>query len=400
MYNFREMMKDVYWVGGSDKRLSRFENLFPLPSGVAYNAYLIVDEKTAVFDTVDASISTLFVNNVKKILDGRDLDYIVINHLEPDHSAALAELLVNYPKATIVTNQTAVRILEQFYGKQFSNIMIIKECDKLELGQHTIEFMFTPMAHWPESMMSYETSKGILFSSDAFGSFGAVDGKLFDYEVGLENIDFSEARRYYSNILGKYGDRVQNALRKASAKKINLLCPVHGIVFKDHIDKILEKYILWSNYESEQKGVTIAYASMYGNTKDAAFMLANELAKNGVKNIDIFDVSETDISFVISSIYKNSHFVLMSVTYNMEIYPKMQQLLDDMKALTIRSKKAAVIGNGSWAPIATKKMSEHLCQLKDVVEIFEPITIKSALNDVTAMQVEELAKRFSEDILS
>ncbi|MGI6594290.1 MAG: FprA family A-type flavoprotein [Christensenellales bacterium] len=397
MYSFREISKDIYWVGGSDKRLSRFENLFPLPKGVAYNAYLINDEKTAVLDSVDASISTLYINNVKKVLDNRDLDYIVVLHLEPDHSATLRELLVNYPNATVVINQVGLRIFKQFFGDICKNVQIVKEGDKLNLGKHELEFVFTPMAHWPESMMAYELSQKILFSSDAFGAFGSIDGALFDYEAG-NNFDLDEYRRYYANILGKYGQRVEAAFAKLDGKAINIICPVHGHVLKDKIGLILDKYLLWAQYQSEQKGITIAYASMYGNTKDAAFLLANELAINGVTNIDLFDVSETDISYIISSIYKNTHFALLSPTYNLEIYPKMRALIDDMKMLTIRNKKAFIVGNGSWAPVVTEKISKEVSELQNVEQIVKALTIKSALDDSTAKEVRDAAKIIAEDI--
>lgn len=397
MYNFREISKDIYWVGGSDKRLSRFENLFPLPKGVAYNSYLIKDEKTAILDTVDETISTLFINNVKTALGDRNLDYIVVLHLEPDHSAALAELLANYPDATVVINQVGLRLLKQFFGDICQNVQVVKEGDTLDLGKHKLEFVFTPMAHWPESMMAYEDSKHILFSSDAFGAFGSIDGTLFDYEIG-DNFDLDEYRRYYSNILGKYGSRVEAAFKKLDGKEIDMICPVHGHVLKEKISMILEKYTIWAQYASEQKGITIAYASMYGNTKDAAFLLANELAKNGVNNIDLFDVSETDMSYVISSIYKNSHFALFAPTYNLEIYPKMRMLIDDMKMLTIRNKKAFVVGNGSWAPAVTAKMSEGVSELQNVEQIFEALTIKSALDECTANKIREAAKVIASDV--
>ncbi|HHX49035.1 MAG TPA: FprA family A-type flavoprotein [Clostridiales bacterium] len=399
MYNFREISKDIYWVGGSDKRLSRFENLFPLPKGVAYNAYLIKDEKTAVLDSVDMAVSTLYIDNVKKALGGRDLDYIVVLHLEPDHSATLKELMVNYPNATVVVNQIGLRLFKQFFGDICSNVQIVKEGDKLNLGSHELEFVFTPMAHWPESMMAYESSKNILFSSDAFGAFGSIDGALFDYEAG-DNFDLSEYRRYYANILGKYGQRVENAFSKLKSKDIDMICPVHGHVLKDKIGLVLDKYSTWARYESEQRGITIAYASMYGNTKDAAFLLANELASNGVTNIDLFDVSETNISYIIASIFKNSHFALLSPTYNLEIYPKMQALVDDMKMLTVRNKKAYVVGNGSWAPVVTDKLLNKVLELQNVEIISESLTIKSALNDETADQIRAAAKTIAEDIKS
>ena len=357
MYCTRKVAEDIYWIGGSDRRLALFENLFPIPRGVAYNSYLIMDEKTVVMDTADASITRQFIENIAHVLNGRPLDYLVVNHMEPDHCANIEELLVRYPEMKIVGNVKTHNMIRQFYDADLEGKTItVKEGDTLSLGKRTLHFFFAPMVHWPEVMVAWEETDKILFSADAFGSFGALNGNIFNDEVNFDRDWLADARRYYTNIVGKYGPQVQNALKKLSALEIQMICPLHGPIWRNDLGYLLDKYDKWSRYEPEDKAVVIMYASMYGNTENAANVLAAELAEAGVKNIAMYDVSNTHVSELIAEVFRCSHLVLAAPTYNNGIYPAMLNFLHDMKALNVQKRTVALLENGSWAPTSAKRV--------------------------------------------
>ena len=286
MYCTRKLTEQVWWVGGSDRRLALFENLFPITRGVSYNSYLILDEQTAVVDTVDSSISRQFLENVLHTLDGRPLDYLVINHMEPDHCASIETLLLRFPTLKLVGNAKTFAFMGQFYDFPLDGRTVtVKEGDTLSLGGHTLQFHMTPMVHWPEVMMTYESSEKLLFSADAFGSFGATGGNLFNDELNFDRDWLDDARRYYGNIVGKYGLQVQAALKKLSGLDIAMICPLHGPIWRSNLDYLLDKYDKWSRYEPEERAVAVLYASMYGDTENAVNLLAAGLADSGVKKI-------------------------------------------------------------------------------------------------------------------
>ena len=391
MYCTRKLTEQVTWVGGSDRRLALFENLFPVPHGVSYNSYVIMDEKTAVLDTADAAISRQFLENVLHTLDGRPLDYLVVNHMEPDHCANIEALALRFPGMKIVGNAKTFTFMKQFYDLPLEERMItVKEGDTLSLGSHTLHFYMAPMVHWPEVMVTYESSEKLLFSADAFGTFGAVNGNLFSDEVNFDRDWLDDARRYYGNIVGKYGLQVQAALKKLSALDIAMICPLHGPVWRENLDYLLGKYDKWSRYEPEEKAVAIFYASMYGDTENAADILAAGLAEGGVRNIAMYDVSSTHISYLISEVFRCSHLVLAAPTYNNGIYPAMANLLHDMKALMLQNRTVGLVENGSWAPVSGKLMRAELEGLKGF-QVLEPVvSLKSALKEGSLEQLDGL----------
>lgn len=382
MYCTRNISDSVTWVGGTDRRLALFENLFPIPRGVSYNSYLITDDKTALIDTVDSSITRQFLENVEHTLNGRELDYLVVNHMEPDHCSNIEELLLRYPKMKLIGNAKTFQFIRQFYTCDLTDRTItVKEGDQVFLGHHTLSFYFAPMVHWPEVMVTYEESEQILFSADAFGSFGAINGNLFDDEVDFDRDWLPDARRYYCNIVGKYGPQVQAALKKLSALAIRTICPLHGVICRKNLDYLLQKYDLWSRYEPEDRTVTIFYASMYGDTENVVNILASSLAEAGIKNITAYDVSSTHVSTLIAEAFRCSHLIFAAPTYNNGIYPAMLNLLTDMKALNLQNRTVALIENGSWAPSCARQMREILEGMKQM-EILEPtVSIKSSMKE-------------------
>ncbi len=395
-----KLSDSVYWTGGCDRRMALFENLFPIPHGITYNSYLIMDEHTALIDTVDASISRQFLENVLHTLNGRPLDYLVINHMEPDHCANIEELLLRFPDITLVGNAKTFALMRQFYDFDFTGHMLtVKEKDSLGLGSHTLRFYLTPMVHWPEVMMTYEETEKLLFSADAFGSFGALSGNLFNDEVNLEQDWLSEVRRYYGNIVGKYGIQVQSALKKLSLLDIKMICPLHGLVWRSRLDQLFHQYDLWSRYEPEEKGVMIAYASMYGNTEAAAQALAASLCEKGVTNVSVYDVSNTHVSYLISEAFKYSHIVLASVTYNLGIYPVMKSFLEDMKALNLQNRTFALIENGSWACKSGDLMQKFIDEeMKNMTVLNERLSMASSLSDDKAVELDALADALVDSI--
>lgn len=391
MYCTRKITDNITWVGGSDRRLALFENLFPISRGVAYNSYLITDEKTALVDTVDSSISRQFLENIYHTLDGRSLDYLIVNHMEPDHCANIEELMFRFPEMKVIGNAKTLNFIRQFYDMELEGRTItVKEGDKLELGRHTLNFFFAPMVHWPEVMVSYEETEKILFAADAFGSFGALDGVLFNDEVDFDRDWLDDARRYYTNIVGKYGVQVQAALKKLSALDIQTICPLHGPVWRTDLAYILDKYNHWSTYEPEDKSVVLIYGSMYGDTENAVNVLASQLAEAGVKNIRVYDASSTHVSVLISEIFRSSHLVLASPTYNAGIYPAMLNLLHDMAALNVQNRTVGLIENGTWAPSSGKSMRTLLEGMKNMTILEPVVTVKSALKEGSRESLSQL----------
>lgn len=400
MYCFRRVTDDLYWVGGSDRRLELFENIFPLPQGVSYNSYLLMDEKTVLFDAADHAIGRQFLENVKAVLSGRTLDYLVVNHMEPDHCAMIEDLVLRYPDMQIIGNAKTFPMISQFFGFDLEGKTItVKEGDTFSTGVHTLHFLMAPMVHWPETMMTYDETDKILFSADAFGTFGALNGNIFNDEIDFDRDWLDEARRYYTNIVGKYGVQVQNALKKAAAFDISVICPLHGPVWRTDLDYIIGKYDIWSKYGTEEKGVMIAYASMYGSTENMAEILAARLAEAGVKNIRMHNISKTHVSELISDSFKYSHLVLAAPTYNNGIYPLMENYLEDMKALALSNRTVAVLGNGTWAPQSTKLISAKIGEMKNMRLLDTAVTIKSAVKDSQMEEIESLARQIAEEVL-
>lgn len=398
MHSTRKVKDDLIYVGGSDRRLSRFENLFPIPKGVSYNSYVLLDEKTVLFDTADESISRQYIENVVHALNGRPLDYMVVQHMEPDHCAMIDDMLRRYPEAKMVCSAKTVGMYAQFYGTDVAaRALVVKEGDKLSTGEHTLHFVMAPMVHWPEVMVTYDEKDKILFSADAFGTFGALAGNIFNDEITFDTVWMNDARRYYTNIVGKYGVQVQALLKKAASLDIEMICPLHGPIWRKDLGLLLEKYQKWSTYEPEDKTVMIAYATMYGNTENAANVLAGMLADKGVKNIAMYDVSETDVSELVAESFRCSHLVLAAPTYNSGIQPKMEAYLSDIKALNLQNRTVAVIDNGTWAATAGKHMIGMLEGMKNMTILENTISIKSALaeNQLGALEAlaDELAKQ-------
>ena len=398
MHSTRKVTDDLIYVGGSDRRLSRFENLFPIPKGVSYNSYVLLDEKTVLFDTADESISRQYIENVVHALNGRPLDYMVVQHMEPDHCAMIDDMLRRYPEAKMVCSAKAVGMFAQFYGTDVAaRALVVKEGDKLSTGEHTLHFVMAPMVHWPEVMVTYDEKDKILFSADAFGTFGALAGNIFNDEITFDTVWMNDARRYYTNIVGKYGVQVQALLKKAASLDIEMICPLHGPIWRKDLGLLLEKYQKWSTYEPEDKTVMIAYATMYGNTENAANVLAGMLADKGVKNIAMYDVSETDVSELVAESFRCSHLVLAAPTYNSRIQPKMEAYLSDIKALNLQNRTVAVIDNGTWAATAGTQMIGTLEGMKNMTILENTISIKSALaeNQLGALEAlaDELAKQ-------
>lgn len=395
MQAVRKLNDSITWVGVDDRRLHLFENMFPLPHGVSYNSYLIEDEKIALMDTADESVLPQFLENIMHVLGGRSIDYVVVNHMEPDHCGGIARVLELFPEAKMVGNAKTFGFYDQLYNTKLpeERKIVVKEGDTLSLGKHTLRFVMAPMVHWPEVMMSYEETEQILFSADAFGTFGTLDGNLFDDEIDFDATWLADARRYYTNIVGKYGQQVQAVLKKAGGLSIKTIAPLHGPVWQSGIPMFLEKYDIWSSYRVEDAGsAAIFYGSMYGNTKELCEALACRLGEKGVKNIKVYDVSETDKSYLIAECFRCEYLVFAAPTYNNGLYPKMHELLDDMKRLNVQKRKCTVLGNGTWAPQSDKIMKELLSEMKDMDISETSLVIRSRLSDAQAEEFEAVAE--------
>ena len=400
MYCTRKVNDDYTWVGADCRRLALFEGVFGVPDGISFNSYLLTDEKTVLFDTADSAVRRTFRENLTHALAGRELDYIVVHHMEPDHAAELAELAEDYPKAQILCSAMAKTMVGQFFGPETTGrITVIKGGETLCTGRHTLRFVAAPMVHWPEVMMTYDETDRLLLTADAFGCFGALNGALFADEVDFDRDYLDEARRYYTNIVGKYGPQVQAVLKKAAALDIEMLLPLHGFVWREELGYLLGKYDLWSRYEPEVRGVMIAYASVYGGTENAANVLACRLAEKGVR-VKMFDASVTPASYIVSAAFQYSHLVFASTTYNMGIFVTMEQLLHDIAAHALASRRYALIENGSWSPASGRKMQTLLAPLPGWSEVEPVLTVKSALRPDQAAQMERLADNLAADVLA
>lgn len=399
MHNVRKVNKDTYWLGASDRRLALFENTYPLTNGVSYNNYLILDEKTCLFDGVDSSITRQFFENLDYALGGRDLDYMVVHHMEPDHCAAIPELVSKYPNLKFIGSAKIFQMIEQFYHLDLSDRnLVVKEGSSLNLGKHELEFIAAPMVHWPEVMISYDKTTGTLFSADAFGSFGAMDGNIFADEVNWERDWLDEARRYYTNIVGKYGKQVMAVLGKVSNYEVKMLCPLHAHIWRKDLNVIIEKYIKWASYEAEKNSVAIFYGSVYGNTAQAADILAVKLAEMGLKNIKVFDSSKTDISYMLASAFEYSHLVFASSTYNLQIFDRMDYFLTDLDHHNMGNRVVGIMENGTWSPQTEKLIKERLDNMNNMTLLEPVVHIKSSVDDDSLKEIDELAKALVESL--
>ena len=399
MHCVKKVTDDLYWIGGSDRRLALFENVYPIPRGVSYNSYVLLDEKTVLLDTVDASISGLFFENLEYVLNGRTLDYLIVNHMEPDHCAVIGDVVRRYPDVKLVCNAKTVPMLKQFFNFPVEDrTVIVKEMDTLCTGKHTFAFVMAPMVHWPEAMVSYDTVDKILFSADGFGTFGAINGNLFADEVNFERDWLDDARRYFINIVGKYGVQVQNLLKKAATLEIKMICPLHGPVWRENLGWFIEKYDTWSSYKPEDQAVMIAYASIYGNTDNAAEILASKLADKGVKNIAMYDVSVTDPSVIVSESFRCSHLVFAAPSYNGGIFTKMETVLSELKAHSLQNRTVAIMENGTWAPVAGRQMREIFAGMKNIELLEEGVTIRSAVKEAQEASLEALAEKIASSL--
>lgn len=398
MYCYRKVTDDLYWVGSNDRRLAMFEGVYSVPDGVSYNSYLLMDEKTVLFDTVDKAVKGTFFENIAEVLNGRKLDYMVIHHMEPDHSEAIQEVVMRYPEVKIICNERIAGMIKQFFEFDIdSRAILMNEGDSISFGKHNLVFVMAPMVHWPEVMVSYDTTDKILFSADGFGTFGALNGALFADEVNFERDYLDEARRYYTNIVGKYGDQVQALLKKAATLEIDMICPLHGFVWRKNIGDFIGKYMHWSSYAPEEYGVVIAYASVYGHTENVAEILACRLRERGVKTV-MFDVSVTPASDIIAAAFKWSHLVFASTTYNAGIFVNMEALIYDLVAHNIQNRTVALIENGSWAPTSGSLMREQLEKCKNMTILDNTLTVISSLKKDQLAQVDALADAIAESV--
>ena len=389
MHNTRKINDDIYYLGASDRRIELFENVYPVSQGMSYNSYLITDEKTCLMDSVDESVRGQFLENLQYALNGRNLDYMVVQHMEPDHCSIVPELFRMYPDMKLVASLQAFKMMENFYSLQTEERrLVVKEGDTLELGKHTLKFIAAPMVHWPEVLMTYDVTDKILFSADAFGSFGAMSGNIFADEIDWDKDFKDEARRYYVNIVGKYGLQTQNVLKKASTLDIQMICPLHAHIWRKDLSTIISLYDTWSKYEAEKDSVVIFYGSIYGNTQNAAEILAMQLAENGMESVEVFDTSKTHVSFLVSKAFEYKTLVFAAATYNAEIFDTVQNLITELKNHNLLNRRIGLIENGSWAPVAASKMKSQLETLKNM-EVVDLVV--KVVSSVTAKNVEELS---------
>ena len=398
MYCTKNIASDLVWVGANDRRLAMFEGVYSVPAGVSYNSYLLTDEKTVLFDTVDKAVGRIFFENLEHGLGGRTLDYLIVHHMEPDHSATLSELLLRHPETTVVCNDKTAVMIAQFFGSGAAGRMqLVKEGDTLSTGTHELTFYMAPMIHWPEVMMTYDKTAHTLFTADAFGVFGALNGAIFADEVDFDRDYLKEARRYYTNIVGKYGMQVQNLFRKIADLDIRMLCPLHGFVWRRDIEYFFKKYNLWSTYTPEEKGVMIAYASIYGNTENAAEILSSKLRERGVRTV-MYDVSVTPASEIIAECFRWSHLVFASSTYNGGVFVTMDELLRDIAAHNLQKRTVAFMENGTWAPVSARQMTAIFAPLKNMAVLEQSISIRSSLTEGQLAEIEALADVLAKDI--
>ena len=391
MYNYKKIEDNLYWVGGNDRRLALFENIYPLQRGVSYNSYLLLDEKTVLLDTVDKAVEGVFLENLEHLLAGRELDYLVIHHMEPDHAATLMSVVERWPGVKLVGNDKILTLIRQFHGHEpGENWIMVKENDTLCTGRHTLRFLMAPMVHWPEVMVSFDETTGTLFSADAFGTFGALGGSLFADQLPIGEWE-GEYRRYYTNIVGKYGPLVQALLKKAAALEIPTICPLHGPVWRENLSWLLDRYAAWSSYLPEADAVVIFVGSIYGNTENAAEVLATMLAARGARDVRVYNTSNVDLSDLVAEAFRASHLVFASATYNGQIFTPMETLLKDLAVHNLQNRTVALLENGSWGPTAGRQMRELLEKMKNMNIVGDLVTVKSALKPEQLPQMEALA---------
>lgn len=396
----RKIEENLYWIGSEDRRLALFENLFPISRGITYNSYLIKGEKNILIDTVDYSVGRQFLENIKYLLKEEKLDYLIINHMEPDHCSLIEELVFKYPEMKIICNIQTIRMLKQFYDFDVDNkVEIIKEGQTLKLGENEFQFIMAPMVHWPEVMVTYDTIRKTIFSADAFGTFGATNGNIFNDDTDFEKYWLEDARRYYTNIVGKQGQQVQNLLQKISKLDIKKICPLHGVIWINNLEYIIDKYQKWSKYEAEEKSVLIIYSSIYGNTENAVNALANYLGENGVKNIAIYDSSKTDVSYLVSESFKYSNIVIASTTYNLGLFPKIKEYLLDIKRQNLQNRTISIIENSTWASgIVKKEVNEILSEMKNIKMLEKTYSIKSSAKEDEYIYIKNIGNEIIEDL--
>ncbi|MHD0318312.1 FprA family A-type flavoprotein [Fusobacterium sp. THCT1E2] len=400
MYCCTKVTDDVSWIGVNDRKTERFENYMPLPYGVAYNSYLISDEKTCVIDAVEFGSSALYIEKVILGLDGKNLDYIVINHVEPDHSSGLKDILRVFPNVKVVGNAKTLGMLRAF-NIEFpdENFVTVKEGDILDLGKHKLTFAMIPMVHWPESMVTYDTTEKILFSNDAFGGFGALDGGIFDDEV---NFDFyiDEMRRYYANIVGKYGAQVTSAIKKLSGLEIKLICPSHGLIWRKDIAKVVSLYSTWAQLLPEEEGVVIVYGSMYGNTAKMAEFIGRELNAQGIKEVKIYDASKTDHSFIVAEIWKYKGLVIGSCAHNNSVYPKIQPLLHKLENYGLKNRYLGIFGTMMWSGGGVRGIEAFANGLKGIEVVAEPVEAKGTPKAEDIIRLENIGRELAAKLIA
>ena len=393
MHNVRKISDDLVYLGASDRRIALFENVYPIARGVSYNAYLLLDEKTVLFDTVDRSVSGQFFENLAYALNGRTLDYLVINHMEPDHCSAITEVMRRYPKVKLLYSKAAAQIITQFFGfDPAEHGYAVEEGMELATGRHRLVFIMAPMVHWPEVMMTYDATDKVLFSADGFGSFGALDGNLFADEVNFDTEWLADARRYYCNIVGKYGKQVQDVLAKAAMVEIQTICPLHGPVWRENLGYILDKYDKWSSYTPEDpESVMVVYGSVYGGTENAASVLAGKLSMGGVRNVKVYDVSKTHVSELIGEAFRCGTIVFASITYNMGIFTPMKNFIQDLAAHNLQGRRYALVENGSWSPVSGSQMKELLDSMSGMEQVGGTVTLRSTTDGTSLAALDTLA---------
>ena len=401
MYQARKITEDIWYLGSSDRRLAKFENCYPIPADVSYNSYLVLDEKTVLLDTVDHTVEAVFLENLEHLLNGRPLDYLIVNHMEPDHAATLGEVVLRHPETTVVGNAKTHAMIRQFFELSLQGkIQQVKEGDVLNTGRHSFTFVMAPMVHWPEVMVTYDQTDRILFSADAFGTFGALNGNLYADQLTFESAEVAEMRRYYTNIVGKYGTQVQTLLNKAAGLDIGMICPLHGPVWRvpKKIEWLIGKYSKWATYQPEDHEVVIFYSTVYSGTENAAEVLANTLGDLKVRNIRMYDVSVTDVSYLVAEAFRASHLVFAATTYNNDLFPAMEHLIADLKAHNLQNRTVAVLENGSWAPVAGKKMLELFSAMKNMTILGQTVTMKSTVKEAQREQIVALAEEIAASV--
>lgn len=387
-----EITRDIIYIGVNDHRIDLFEGQYKVPNGMSYNSYLILDEKTAVMDTVDRNFTHEWLDNLGKGLNGRKPDYLVIQHMEPDHSANIVNFMKTYPEAVIVSSAKAFTMMQNFFGTAFEDRhVVVGEGDTLELGRHTLTFVAAPMVHWPEVMVTYDSTDKILFSADGFGKFGALDR-----DEAWED----EAARYYFGIVGKYGQQVQTLLKKASGLDIEIICPLHGPVLKEELGYYIDRYDRWSSYSVTKDGIMIAYTSVYGHTKAAVELLADKLRAKGCPDIAVYDLARSDMSAAVADAFRYGRIVLATTTYNADIYPFMREFIEHLTERNFQKRQVAMIENGSWAPLAAKTMRNMLEKSRDIIYAEHSVKLMSALSEESRKQVEDLADELCMDYLA